>query len=63
MALYLKRGSVIFVLEKLLFTSIAVFILAALNRFVFAKISLALAIAVYLAVVFYELGVLNFFLR
>jgi hypothetical protein len=63
MALYLKRGSVIFVLEKLLFTSIAVFILAALSRFVFAKISLALAIAVYLAIVFYELRVLNFFLR
>lgn len=59
MALYLEQGSVTFFLEKFLFTSVAIFIFCVFNHFSITRISLALAIILYLGVVFYEVGVIN----
>ena len=61
MALYLEQGSVIFFLEKFLFTSVAVFIFCVFNHFSITRISLAVAIILYLGVVFYEVGIINNF--
>ena len=62
MAWFLEHGSLTFLFEKLLFTSVAVFIFCVFNHFAVARISLALAIIVYLGVVYYELSIMkNFF--
>ena len=63
MAFYLEYGSVTFFLEKFLFTSVAVFIFCVFNHFAVVKISLALAIIIYLGVVQYELSIMNNFFR
>ena len=59
MALYLEHGSITFFLEKFLFTSVAVFIFCIFKHFAVARISLALAIIIYLGVVYYEISILN----
>jgi len=61
MALYLEEGSVTFFLEKFLFTSIAIFIFCIFNHFSITRISLILAIILYLGVVFYEVSIINNF--
>ena len=61
MALYLEQGSVTFFLEKFFFTSAAVFIFCVFNHFSITRISLALAIIIYLGVVFYEVSIMNNF--
>jgi hypothetical protein len=63
MALYLEHGNVTFFLAKFLFTSLAVFIFCVFNRFVVAKISLALAIIIYGCLVYYELSIMHTFFR
>ena len=59
MALYLEYSNITFFLEKFLFTSIAVFIFCVFNHFAVARISLALAIIIYLGVVHYEISIIN----
>ncbi len=59
MALYLEHGSITFFLVKFLFTSVAVFIFCVFNNFAVARISLALAIIIYVGVVYYELSIMN----
>ncbi len=59
MAFYLEHGSITFFLGKLLFTSVAVFIFCVFNHFAVVRISLALAIIIYLGVVQYELSIIN----
>jgi hypothetical protein len=61
MALYLEHGNMTFFLAKFLFTSAAVFIFCVFNHFSLTRISLALAIIIYLGVVFYELSIMNNF--
>jgi len=61
MALYLEHGDVTFFLEKLLLTSLSVFIFCVFNHFTVARISLSLAIIIYLGVVFYEVSIMNHF--
>lgn len=61
MAFLLQHSSITFFLGKLLFTSIAVFIFCVFNHFGTTKISLALAIIIYLGVVYYELSIMNNF--
>ena len=62
MALCLEHGNVTFLVEKFLFTSVAVFIFCVLNHFAAARISLALAIIIYFCVVYYEVSIMkNFF--
>jgi len=61
MALYLDQGGVTFFLEKFLFTSAAVFIFCVFNHFSITRISLTLAIIIYLGVVFYEVSIMNNF--
>lgn len=64
MAFYLEKGSITFFLQKFLFTSLAVFIFCLFNHSVVVKISLALAIILYLGIVYYEVSILNkFFLQ
>lgn len=59
MAVYLEYGSVTFFVQKFLFTSAAVFIFCVFNRFALVKTALALAIILYLGIVYYELSILN----
>ncbi len=59
MALCLEHGNITFLVEKFLFTSVAIFIFCVLNHFAAARISLALAIIIYFGVVYYELSILN----
>ena len=59
MALYLEHGSNTFFLVKFLVTSAAVFILCVFNRLVVARISLALAIIIYVGVVYYEVSIMD----
>jgi hypothetical protein len=59
MAFYLEYGSITFFLGKFLFTSVAVFIFCVFNRFAVVRISLALAIIIYLGVVHYEISIMN----
>jgi hypothetical protein len=59
MAYYLEYGSITFFLEKFLFTSVAVFIFCIFNNFAVARISLALAIIIYLGVVHYEISIMS----
>ena len=59
MASYLECGSITFFLGKFLFTSVAVFVFCVFNHFAFVRISLTLAIIIYLGVVQYELSILN----
>ncbi len=62
MAFYLEHGNITFFLVKILFTSVAIFIFCIFNNFAVARISLALAIIIYVGVVYYELSILpNFF--
>lgn len=61
MALYLEHGDLTFFLEKLLLTSVAVFIFCVFNHFSVTRISLSLAIIIYLGVVFYEVSIMNNF--
>lgn len=59
MAFYLEYGSITFFLQKFLFTSVAIFIFCVFNHFAVVRISLALAIILYLGIVYYELSILN----
>jgi len=61
MALYLEHSNVTFLVEKFLFTSVAVFIFCVSNHFSITRISLALAIIIYFGVVLYEVSVMNNF--
>ena len=62
MAFYLEHGSITFFLVKILFTSVAISIFCVFNHFAVVRISLALAIIIYVGVVYYELSILtNFF--
>ncbi len=61
MALYLEHGNITFFLVKFLFTSVAIFIFCVFNNFAVARISLALAIIIYIGVVYYELSIMNNF--
>ena len=61
MAFYLEHGSMIFFLVKFLFTSVGVFIFCVFNNFVVTRVSLAMAIIIYVGVVYYELSILNNF--
>ena len=63
MALYLEHGSITFFFEKFLFTSVAVFIFCVFNHFAAARVSLSLAIILYLGVVYYELIIMNSLFR
>jgi hypothetical protein len=63
MAFYLEHGSITFFLEKFLFTSVAAFIFCVFNHFAVARVSLSLAIIVYLGVVYYELSIMNSLFR
>ena len=63
MAVYLEHGSITFFLEKFLFTSVAVFIFCVFNHFAAARVSLSLAIIIYLGVVYYELIIMSGLLR
>jgi hypothetical protein len=64
LALYLEHSSVTFLLEKFLFTLVAVFIFCVGNHFSITRISLALVIIIYLGVVSYEVNIMhNFFPR
>ena len=63
MALYLEYGNITFLFEKVLFTSIAVFIFCVFNHFSVAKISLAATIIIYLCVVYYEISIMIKFFR
>jgi len=59
MALYLEHGSITFLLEKFLFTSVAVLIFCVFNHFLITKISLILVTVLYFGVVFYEVSMMN----
>ncbi len=59
MATYLEHGDMTFLLEKFLFTSAAVLIFCVFNHFCLTRISLALAIIIYLGVVIYEVSIMN----
>lgn len=61
MAFFLRHSVITFFLAKFLFTSIAVFIFCISNHFVTTRISLALAIIIYLGVVSYELRIMSSF--
>ena len=61
MALYLEHGTMTFFLEKILFTAAAIFIFCVFNHFAITRISLALAIILYFAVVSYEVSIMNNF--
>jgi len=62
MAFYLEHGNITFFLVKILFTSVAIFIFCVFNNFAVARISLVLAIIIYVGIVYYELTILtNFF--
>ncbi|MDA8104159.1 MAG: DUF5658 family protein [Nitrospiraceae bacterium] len=63
MAVYLEHGSITFFLEKFLFTSVAAFIFCVFNHFAAARVSLSLAILIYLGVVYYELIIMSGLLR
>jgi len=58
MAFYLDQGDFTFFLGKFLFTSVAVFVFCVFNQFAVARISLTLAIIIYLGVVHYELNIM-----
>ena len=59
MAFYLEYGTITFFLQKFLFTSVAIFIFCVFNHFAVVRVSLALAIIIYLGVVQYELSIMN----
>lgn len=61
LAFFLRHSDITFFLAKFLFTSIAVFIFCISNHFVTTRISLALAIIIYLGVVCYELSIMSSF--
>jgi len=62
MAFYLEHGNITFFLVKILLTSVAISIFCVFNHFAVVRISLALAIIIYVGVVYYELSILtNFF--
>ena len=63
MAYYMEHGSVTFFLQKFLFTSVAAFIFCVFNHFAVVRVSLSLAIIVYLCVVYYELSIMNSLFR
>ena len=63
MALYLEHGNITFLLGKFLFTAVAVFIFCVFNHFTAARLSLSLAIILYLGVVYYELIIMNSLFR
>ena len=63
MAVYLEHSSITFFLEKFLFTSVAVFIFCVFNHLAVARVSLSLAIIMYLGVVYYELIIMNSLFR
>ncbi|MDA8241249.1 MAG: DUF5658 family protein [Nitrospiraceae bacterium] len=63
MAVYLEHGSITFFLEKFLFTSVAVFIFCVFNHFAVARVSLSLAIIIYIGIVYYELIIMSGLLR
>ena len=59
MALYLEHSSITFFFEKFLFTTVAIFIFCVFNHLAVARVSLSLAIIIYLGVVYYELLIMN----
>jgi len=57
MAFYLEGGNISFIIEKLLFTKVSIFIFCLYNNFTITKFSLASSIIIYSAVVLYELNI------